>query len=240
MKNRHRNRRGVTLLEVVIAVTLLSLLTLGMFIAMRVGFNTFGKTQTRLMENRRVVGAQRVLQSELEGLMPVMSGCGTQAGPSVRFGFFQGEPDRMRMVSTFSLEQGWRGQPQILELLVIPGEEKGVRLVVNEIPYTGPLSVAQLCVGMGEKGPIFAPISAHPKSFVLADQLDHCRLSYLGVGEKPGDPGIWKPRWAEKGWPFSIRVEMAPLEADPSRLQPANVTAPIYLIRSSEFVYADK
>src|SRR6266436_247832 len=105
MMNRHRNRRGVTLLEVVIAVTLLSLLTLGMFIAMRVGFKTFGKTQTRLMENRRVVGAQRVLQSELEGLMPVMSGCGTQAGPSVRFGFFQGEPDRMRVVSTFSLEQ---------------------------------------------------------------------------------------------------------------------------------------
>ena len=45
----------------------------------------------------------------------------------------------MRLVSTFSLQQAWRGQPQILELFVIPGEDgNGVRLVVNEIPYAGP------------------------------------------------------------------------------------------------------
>jgi prepilin-type N-terminal cleavage/methylation domain-containing protein len=236
-----RRDRGVTLMEVMIAVTLLSLLTLAMFIAMRVGFNTYGKTQTKLMADRRVAGAQRILQQELNGLMPVISGCGaSEKGPPLRFGFFQGEPDRMRLVSTFSLQGGWRGQPQILELLVIPGEEKGVRLIVNEIPYAGPLGTAQLCLGFNEKLPIFAPITATDKSFVLADKLDYCRFSYLGMGEKPSDPGIWKAKWAEKGWPFSIRVEMAPLEPDPSRLQPVSLTAPIYLIRSTEIEYADK
>ena len=43
----------------------------------------------------------------------------------------------MRLVSTFSLQQGWRGPAEILEMFVIPGEDgEGVRLVVNETPYS--------------------------------------------------------------------------------------------------------
>jgi len=33
------------------------------------------------------------------------------------------------------------------------------------------------------------------------------------------------------GWPVAIRVEMAPLVADPSHLQPITVTAPIRIHR---------
>jgi prepilin-type N-terminal cleavage/methylation domain-containing protein len=71
-----RRESGTTLIEVLIAVTLLSLLSVGMLTAMRVGFMAFSKTNDKLMENRRVAGTQRVVQEQLEGMMPVVAPCG--------------------------------------------------------------------------------------------------------------------------------------------------------------------
>src|SRR5207253_1377191 len=99
------------------AITLLSLLSVGMMVAMQIGLASFAKVDKRLMDNRRVSGAHRLLEQELEGLLPVISPCGRDLQ---KISFFQGEGQTMRLVSTFSLQQAWRGQPQILELFVIP------------------------------------------------------------------------------------------------------------------------
>jgi general secretion pathway protein J len=231
------NQKGVTLIEVLIAVTLLSLLSVGMFMAMRIGLNAYAKANSKLMDNRRAVGAQRIVEDEIEGFMPVMAACngGTNV-PGQKIAFFQGEPEVMRLVSTFSLQQGWRGQPQVLELFVIPGENgRGVRLVVNETLYTGPAGAGKFCVG----GRRFLPVEANPRSFVLADKLAYCRFAYLEPSPAANQPPIWKPTWTTQTWPMAVRVEMEPLEADASRIQPITVTAPIYLHRSPEIPYGD-
>jgi hypothetical protein len=240
-----RPRAGVTLMEVLIAVTLLSLLSVGMMIAMRVGFTAFSKTNTRLMDNRRVAGAQQILQQELDGLMPVVCACGAaEETPGSRIGFFQGEGATMRLVSTFSLEQAWRGRPQILELFVIPAESGGVRLVVNEIPYQGPESAGQLCIGRtpnpvtGYGVPMFLPAAAGARSFVLADKLAYCRFTYLSQGSTRALPE-WNERWLFNGWPAAIRVDMAPLTPEPGRVQPTAVTVFLRVWRSPEIDYAD-
>jgi type II secretory pathway pseudopilin PulG len=242
-----RRESGTTLIEVLIAVTLLSLLSVGMLTAMRVGLMAFSKTNNKLMENRRVAGAQRVVQEELEGMTPVVAACGETPGATpAKTAFFEGQPQTMRLVSTFSLQQGWRGQPQILELFVIPGEDdRGVRLVVNEIPYTGPAGTAQLCTGRtrdpqtGGNFAVFAPVQAGPNSFVLADKLAYCRFSYYTIPLDRNVPPHWTPTWNISGWPFAVRIEMAPLDPDPSRLQPITVTAPIHIHRSPEIQYVD-
>jgi hypothetical protein len=97
-----------------------------------------------------------------------------------------------------------------------------------------------MCTGSSGAGLNFAPQSAGAGSFVLADKLAFCRFSYLGAGLAPGDPGIWKPAFDRKGWPFAIRVEMAPLDPNPSRLQPISITVPIYMHRSPDLKYADQ
>src|ERR1017187_6264222 len=180
-----RREAGVTLIELTVAVTLLSLLSLGMVIAIRVGLSAYGKTESKRMDNRRVAGAQRIAQQELEGMMPVFVLCGAgQGSPGTRAVLFQGAPDGMWMVSTFSLQQGWRGQPQILQLFVIPGEESGVRLVVNEIPYTGERGAGQYCTGTFTPPNSISrlaqmiPARAGPNTFVLSDKLAYCRFSY--------------------------------------------------------------
>jgi general secretion pathway protein J len=102
---RHRSTAGVTLMELLIAVLLLSLLSVGLLFALRIGLNAYSKTQSRLMDNRRVAGAQRILEQELEGLVPVMAPCGLgMEGGGTPVRFFQGEPEIMRLVSTFSLQ----------------------------------------------------------------------------------------------------------------------------------------
>jgi prepilin-type N-terminal cleavage/methylation domain-containing protein len=240
-----RREAGVTLIEVLIAVTLLSVLSIAMVIAMRVGLTAFSKTDSRLMDNRRVAGAQRVLLEEIEGMVPVVTKCGAGPAATGRYSFFQGEEQAMRLVSTFSLQQGWRGQPQILEFTVIPGDQgRGERLVVNEIPYTGALSAGRFCLGpapdpmTGLPGLRFAPIETGPHSFVLADKLESCRFSYF-YPARDGEPPAWRPRWSGTNWPMGVRVEMAPLETDPGRVQPIAVTAPIHVYRSTELDYDD-
>ncbi len=178
----------------------------------------FSKTNAKLMENRRVAGAQRVVQEELEGMMPVVAPCGEAPGATpAKTAFFEGQPQTMRLVSTFSLQQGWRGQPQILELFVIPGEDgRGVRLVVNEIPYTGPAGTAQLCTGRtrdpqtGGNLAVFAPVQAGPHSFVLADKLAYCRFSYFTIPLDRNVPPHWTPNWNVSGWPTRCALKWRP------------------------------
>ena len=237
---------GVTLVEIMVAVTLLSFLSLGMVLAIRGGLSAYQRTETKLMDNRRVVGAQRILQQELEGMMPVFAMCGAgSGGPGTKAVAFQGLPESLTMVSTFSLAQGWRGQPQILQIFQMPGGESGgVRLAVNEIPFNGSLAAGSMCTDTFtppnsiSKLALFARPAASPKSFVLADKLESCRFSYYSPGSAVGDPPSWQPSWAVKGWPLAVRIEMAPLSADPSHLQPITVTAPIHLRRDPEKDYA--
>jgi hypothetical protein len=245
---RRSSRAGVTLIEITIAITLLSLLSLGMAIAIRVGLQAFAKTDAKLMDIRKITGAQNILHQELEGLIPVLAVCGgNTVDNGFKAAFFQGEPAALRMVSSFSLQRGWRGDPQVLELFVIPGEDnEGVRLVVNESLYTGYLGSAHFCTGIvpdsvtGAPLPRFVPVAAGPQSFVLADQLAYCRFSYFYSGNPlESKQPAWVATWTTKGWPEAIRIEMAPLHPDPSRIQPITVTAPIQIRRDPEKKYED-
>jgi hypothetical protein len=219
-------------MEMLIAVTLLSMVMVGMLFALRIGLTTYNKTQTHLMDNRRVVGAQRILLEQLEGMMPLQASC-TGGGMTP---FFQGEPDRMRLISTYSLNEAWRGRPQILEFFVIPGDNGGVRLVVNEIPYLNPKQAGSLCTGPGK----YMPVSAGPTSFVLADKLAFCRFTYATQKDDMLEHPVWAPIFTGRTWPVAVRIQMAPMEPDFSRLQPITVTAPLRIHRLPEIPYVDQ
>ncbi len=203
-----RNQAGVTLIEVLVAITLLSLLSVAMLFALRIGLMAYAKTNAKLMDNRRVAGAQRILEQELEGIVPAVGPCSgmPDAAPRVSapngpmFGFFQAAPQTMRLVSTFSLQQAWRGRPQILELFVVPADDgQGVRLVVNEIPYYRPSGGGPDVYRYGSRSrdrnfhAAFSAGDAGPNSFVLADKLAFCRFAYLWPPKNPNDPIVWSP-----------------------------------------------
>jgi prepilin-type N-terminal cleavage/methylation domain-containing protein len=233
-----RYERGVTLIELLIAVLLLSLLSVGIVLTLRVALSAMNKSGSKLMANRRVSSVERILDQEIEGIMPVTADCQPRPGATpTTLMFFQGELQSMRLASSYSLQQGERGVPMILELQVIPGEDdQGVRLIVNEHWYTGPRGAGLYCLGFGPSpdggppGPRFMPIGIGPDSFVLADKLAYCRFTFRDP-RMPGQTPVWVPRWVKPVLPSAIRIEMAPLTPDLGRLQPVTLTIPVHVTR---------
>jgi prepilin-type N-terminal cleavage/methylation domain-containing protein len=233
-------RSGVTLIELLIAVTLMGLLAAGMLMAMRIGMDAMNKSDARLMSNRKVTSVERILEQQVAGIMPVTAECqGAPDQPRTAIAFFQGEPQSMRFASTFSLHEGARGLPMILEYQVIPGENGvGVRLVVNERIYTGARGAGATCTGMqtdafGVPAPHFLPIQVGSGSFVLADKLAYCRFSFreLAPQATPPPPPKWYTVWTKPVLPDAIRIEMSPLDPAPARLQLVPLTIPVRVTR---------
>jgi prepilin-type N-terminal cleavage/methylation domain-containing protein len=235
---------GVTLIEMLIAVSLLSLLSVSILLALRVGLSAMDKSNAKLMANRRSVSVERILRSEIEGLMPVGADCAPAPDqPPVKIAFFDGQPQSMRFVSSYSLDEAARGLPRILELAVIPGEEnRGVRLIVNEYVYTGPVAAGAACLGMapdpetGRSLPQFAPVVPGPRSFVLADKLAHCSFSYRWQPPPP-ELARWLAVWKLPQWPTAVHIDMAPLDPDSSRVPLASATIPIRVNRQPNVDY---
>lgn len=240
-----RSRNGLTLIEVLIAVSLVSLLSVGMLMALRVGMSAMDKANRRLMDNRRAVGARRIIEEQLAGFMPVIAVFSpSQEGAGMKIPFFEGRQQSMRFVSSYSLQEAARGMPQILEFQVIPGEQgRGVRLVVNENLYSGPRAAGAFCLGPGQDPELgvhtqrFIPIVVGPRSFVLADHLASCHFSYLGSMQEK-DLEQWSPAWIPiDRWPLGIRIEMTPLDTDAGRLKPMTLTAPLHVNRDPNYEY---
>ena len=230
-----KRRAGVTLIELLIAVSLVSLVSLGILFSIRVGVNAMGRSNNLVMANRRVLGIQRAIEQQVAGIMMVDANCRSAPGAGIqRQAFFQGESASLRFVSSYSLQEAARGYARILEYQVIPMESgRGVRLVVNERLYTGPESTGALCLGGAP--PQFTPVAIGPDSFVLADRLEYCRFSYLEARPLR----VWLPRWIRQDLPLAVRIEMTPLEADPARLQVTSMTLPLRVNREPGLQYVD-
>jgi len=247
-----KRQRGFTLIEVLISVTLVSLLSVGLMMAMRVGLSAMQKSDDRLMSNRRVMSTQQILEQQIAGLMPVPAECLTTGDNSpARIAFFEGQPAAMRFVSTYSLHEASRGTPKILEFQVIPGENgAGVRLVLNEALYTGAASAGRTCTGVirdpatNALAAQFLPIQTGANSFVLADKLAYCRFTFRSpppIGAPANEDTKWVANWAYiDHLPDAIRIEMGPLTPDSGRLQPVTMTSPVRVNRLPLELYGNQ
>lgn len=231
----HRtSEAGVTLLELLIAVSLVALLSVGMALALRIALDGSARAQDRIGGNRRVLGVERILREQISNLMPVATPCRANAQSGVQpLPLFEGLPGTMRLVSTYSLAEAGRGIPMLLEYQIIPGEDgAGVRLIVNELPWNGPAPLVPPCSGIntgpdGQPYALFPPVIAGPHSFVLADKLAYCRIAYLEARQPP-ELERWVDQWTGADeWPSAIRISLAPLAPNSSELQPSSLTIPL-------------
>jgi hypothetical protein len=238
---------GVTLIEILIAVSLMSLLSVGMLVAMRLGFSTMDKTDTRLVRNRRVANSRAIIESEIEGFIFSRANYHPKPMETYQISFLQTEAQSMRFVTSYSLEDAWRGRPRIAAMQVIPGEKnQGVRLIVNETPYTGPEQAGLDITGIEQDpaGPPiirFAPILPGSQSFVLADRLAFCRFSYLEPLQIAPFQR-WRPDWVQPQiLPLAVRIEMAPLDAgNQVDLRISTVTVPFHVTQIPQTPYVDQ
>ncbi len=229
MTGHHKRHAGFTLVELLIAITLVAALSTGMLLAMRTGLQTVQKVDDRLTANRRVLSVQQILQHQISNAFPALGQCGDGGGSGL---MFRGTPQSLLLVSSYSMTEGARGLPRVLVFQVIPSDQ-GVRLIVNESLYYGPQSTAPFCLN----GLPFA--QPGPQSFVLADHLAYCKFVYeIGDPESPRPKG-WVNAWSQPLLPYAVRVDMVPLMADPAHLPLLPVTARIGVTRDPTVTYND-
>lgn len=248
-RDRRQRQRGLTLMEVLIAVTLVGLLMVAISVSLSIGLRAMERASSKLELNRRVVRTQQVLEQQIVHLTPTIASCVMKdADLPQQMPFFQGEPLAMRFVSSYSMFEGDRGYPRIIELTAIPGDARkippGLRLIVNELPYQGPLSTGQLCGGLlqdpssGIAVPSFAPVVARPASFVLADRLLRVNFRYLAL-RPPPEPPQWLETWVFPELPEAIGIDLIPLPGENAGVYPLSLVMPIRVDRLPGKKYAD-
>ncbi len=235
---RHRRRpmhpeTGMTLIEVVVAVTLLGLLSTGLVMSFQMGADAWRDTRDRLTVDRRIATANQILNSALVGMIPIKGKA--PDGPGARgrrFLFFQGEPHSMRFVTSFSVTEGTRGGLQVIELQVVssPG---GRRILLNQSPFMGPLALARFVDGffndpdLGGTRPRYRPIVPYATSLVIVDELEDCSFRYL---ERPRgrDPvTTWLPVWTKlRELPEAVAINVLP-RIEGNRLRPVSLSVPV-------------
>jgi prepilin-type N-terminal cleavage/methylation domain-containing protein len=241
------SNRGVTLLELMIAITLVAGLSTGMLMAMRTSLLTYDKTAKRLESNRRFVKTQQMLSDQISAVMPVQGVCLGDAGQTVGIpSFLSGSEGMLRLVSSYSIAEGSRGYPQIVEYRVIPEQPGTVRLVATERPYTGPQSTMPYCgnepaqSAVELSGAPSAAVVQSGGSYVLAEHLAYCRFSYHEpYNQNRFIETPWLPLWDKPLLPAGVRIEMRAATPNTGGLSVLGVTVPIQVNRDPRMVYVD-
>jgi hypothetical protein len=234
----------MTLIEVLIAITLVALLSVGMLFSLRAGLGSVETIRRHVLRERRATNARRVLEQEFANLLAVVAPCGagpagTAMAPGVSSMFFEGTPDAIRFVTSYSLDGGGRGAARIAEIFPIAGEGGAVRLVLNERPYSSPFSAGVLCQ-MQQPTPgnppllAFAPVEPSPRSFVLADRLASVHFAFRPA-PSPLQPEQWLPRWPNPlELPAAVRIEMVPVGESNDAMAPMPFYARVVVNRRTD------
>lgn len=230
--SRRRRSAGFTLIEMIIAVTLVAAIVTGLLMSMRTGLAAYQKVNARLDDNRRAMGLDQALHRQLGGMMPVTMQC--PGGP--RTAAFIGDPASLRFVSSSSLAEGARGYPRVVEYTAVPDSQGGERLMMNERIYAGPSSLLPLCAAQG-----LAPVAVTPQSVELAGKMAFIRFGYRKPIPDSPMGGDWMPAWqGVPDLPRAVRIEMMPLASDPAHLPMLTVNVPVHLNRLLLFPYVDQ
>jgi len=215
---RRAKQRGVTLVELLIAITLVAALAVGMLMAIRSSLTTMERINVRLEQNRRVMGIQQIVSRQIGGAIPVTGGCR-----------FTGAADSMRFVTSYSVNEGARGFPRVVVFSVARDPAGGVQLEEAEYPYTG--SGAAGCAGDGP-GALATPL-------VLANRLASCTIAYEDPQRFDSSlPGRWVQAWNNPLLPAGVRIDTQPLDGFTSNLPALAVNAKIHITRQNT-VYVD-
>jgi hypothetical protein len=223
------SERGVTFLELIIAVTLVAAIVAGLLFAMRGSLLTYEKVTGRLEEDTRLMRMSQALARQIGAAIQTTGACG--AG---RVAVFNGDAQSLRFVSSYSLEEGARGYARLVEYQVAPDPQGGVRLMMNERVYAGPATTGPLCAAN-----VFLPVQIDAQSIEAAGRLKYCRIWYRELVADNLPAGNWVTIWNRPALPAALRIEMAPLPGSEPSLPVMTLNVPIHIFRELGVQYED-
>ena len=209
--------RGVTLVELMIAITLVAAIVAGLLFAMRTSLLAYQKLNGRLEDDTRAMRIEQALERQISGLVPLVRDC-----PGIK-----GDEQSLRFVSAYSLAEGSRGYLRVVEYVVAPDlSGGGVRLMMNERLYSGRCSPD--------------PPLIDGESMEAAGKLKYCRIGYREFFADNMMAGNWVARWDRPTLPGAVRIEMAPIDVSVTRLPMLTLNVPVRITRDLGTVYVDE
>lgn len=182
-----RSLRGFTLVEIVVALTLVSLIMLGLLGALR----GLGDSSARVSQVSDRVADMRLISDFLRRAFAAAEPLAqvppeNSAVPATPF--FRGDPDAVVWVGDFPARFGTRGL-HFMRLRLIP-DASGLALALDYLPYSGPHG---------------APDWTHSRTHLLVGSVDSFSLAYQE--DAPG--ASWEQKWnSEQLIPGRMKVSV--------------------------------
>ena len=185
----HASDAGFTLLELLVAVTLLALLSVALVAGMRFGTRIWDKAETSDVDTNAVRAAQKRVALDLTRLYPKL----VVEGATDSFIDFTGTPQRMEFLSTTDRPDG-----QMTRIaLSAANDDRGVAMHYDTLPE-------------------LARTNAAGTQEVLLRHLRSIDFAYFGASGDEKTPA-WHASWQhEKSLPLLVRIRAATPHANVS------------------------
>lgn len=227
IRRRWRAEAGTTLLELLVSITIVSLLATTALFAWRVGFSAWQRASAQLEKDRTVLAVHELLEEQIASMVPYQA----QTESGAREVFFQGEPGTARFVSRYSLAHRATSGLYLIEYGVAEQTDGTKQLLLNESPVWGSQELGTLR-GAAENRPEglvrkFLPFERGPQTVVLLEGLRECRFEYY-QSPGPNQPGTWSEQWTARSdaVPQAMRIDVV-TPADPGELRPTTIVASV-------------
>jgi general secretion pathway protein J len=188
-------QRGFTLVEILVAVTLLGLLMAALFGGVQLGVRAWETSEVRLDEDARLTAVQDFLRERLTQAY-LFDGAGPAGGGSPAF---RGALDGLSFVTLMPEHLGADFERMVLALTAATD---GADLSVEWWP--------------ADLGDDAATVGDAVRSRVLLAHVAELRLAYLGARE-PDQPPVWAETWDQPNLPLLVRVQVRFPEQDVRR-----------------------
>ena len=176
---------GFTLVEILVAITLLGLLMAALFGGVQLGVRAWEASEVRLDDSSRLATVQGFLRERLaQAYLPEQQAAEDEARPA-----FTGEPDRLSFVTLMPEHLGGGFQRMVLGV-VAAGESSD-------------LAVSWWPAELGDAA--VDPEALHRRA--LLAQVAELRLSYFGALARNQAPA-WHEVWQQPALPQLVRVQL--------------------------------
>ena len=189
LRARHAKGFGFTLLELLIAITLLVFILALLFGGMRLGARSWDAGETRSGHATHLALVQGFLRRELSQTYPYRwkKKIDTELA-------FAGEPDRLRFVAPIAARLG-PGGLFLLSIELVADNEGNQLLLKRVIPEA-------------DSGDFSLLDDANVEKDVLAEQVESLSFAYFGAETKESEPR-WMDKWDHpKLLPYLIRIRV--------------------------------
>jgi len=169
-----RKNIGFTLLEVMLAMTLLSIMVVLLFSSLKIGAESWNKGESKIAEVNEKAVVYQFFKRHLPSIRPLWD----DFSDDERSFSFQGEVGTFQFVSVFPVSAARKGL-QLFKIFPDKSEKGVIKVLLT--PFYPTLEEQQW----------------EPEEVVLLENVEEFELSYFGKDDSD-DEGVWVDNWQEK------------------------------------------